>query len=561
MPTKLKEAIDKGQWQKVMWESYPSEHNYFKFGDKVDEETFGLPTIWEHNALRNLPYFKEHSEKVAGSVWDLPKYRDKAIVLVGASPILSRQWEVLKKAVEDDNFIVACVNSAAQFLIDRDIIPDYVICIDGLYSTEWTLDVGEKAKDIECIFSPFVNTNALKEWPGKIRILPYTKGKKNSRVAKKVYNKWGRGIPGGGNAYNALFSVFIACTKATTFLFFGNELSYTKNYYAHNEDTQHKDLVYYMATDVNGEKVRTLSNLYTYKLWLERQTQFLASEYVADTFCFINCSGGILGVEGDGDLQPQVRQMTLDKAIEKVKRAFRFEKLSWEEKNEQMYETFYHKGTYGKDGGHKKWKYLVDVLLPPPNDVGKILDVGCGNGRGLRYSVDHGYDAYGIDIVDLPFYWEPMGIQNRCKKGFASHTGYLDEEFGLIVCTEVLEHIPMDGLDDVFKEMYRIGNDKFVFTMAMGTSFVLGTHIHLTIQPPQWWVDKLQEHGFIIKHTMFMMPKGQGRNRSSMFVYAVKDDKPYQTGEKQLTREGWTDEPWEFERDESFFYPEEVVNA
>src|SRR3990167_10404454 len=50
-----------------------------------------------------------------------------AVAVVGSVPSLKKNWQKLKRFKGD---IIAC-NSACQFLLERDIIPTYIMCFDA----------------------------------------------------------------------------------------------------------------------------------------------------------------------------------------------------------------------------------------------------------------------------------------------------------------------------------------------------------------------------------------------------------------------------------------------
>ncbi len=70
----------------------------------------------------------------------------------------------------------------------------------------------------------------------------------------------------------------------------------------------------------------------------------------------------------------------------------------------------------------------------------KILDIGCGNGRMGSFFVEHN-DVYGIDF-------SAKAVKEAKKKGIKAQTGdvasglpFHDEEFDIILITDVLEHV------------------------------------------------------------------------------------------------------------------------
>lgn len=72
----------------------------------------------------------------------------------------------------------------------------------------------------------------------------------------------------------------------------------------------------------------------------------------------------------------------------------------------------------------------------------RVLDVGCGMGRGISKLAREGYDAYGIDLPNLSRFWANGG--NDPHRFFASDSGRLpfpDGYFDAVYSTGVIEHI------------------------------------------------------------------------------------------------------------------------
>jgi hypothetical protein len=68
--------------------------------------------------------------------------------------------------------------------------------------------------------------------------------------------------------------------------------------------------------------------------------------------------------------------------------------------------------------------------------------------------------------------------------------------FDCILCTDVMEHIPEEEVGEVFYEMALLSRDA-LFIIHTGKAFNKlpdGQNCHATIQPPEWWVDKLLDY-------------------------------------------------------------------
>lgn len=136
------------------------------------------------------------------------------------------------------------------------------------------------------------------------------------------------------------------------------------------------------------------------------------------------------------------------------------------EQNQQLFKV---EPDYGTSG--KTWAKYVRSLAPNPRS---ILDYGCGR-RTLE-------QALGFPIQN----YDP------CIKGFEDPPDPAD----MVVCTDVLEHIEPECLDAVLNDLKRVTRKKGFFVIATrraAKTLADGRNAHLIVQPPEWWLPKLQE--------------------------------------------------------------------
>lgn len=74
----------------------------------------------------------------------------------------------------------------------------------------------------------------------------------------------------------------------------------------------------------------------------------------------------------------------------------------------------------------------------------------------------------------------------------------------IVVCTDVLEHIEPELLDRVLRHIYLLAKRAAYFVIATRLARELlpdGRNAHLIVQPPEWWVERLQSHGWKISRS------------------------------------------------------------
>jgi 2-polyprenyl-3-methyl-5-hydroxy-6-metoxy-1,4-benzoquinol methylase len=127
---------------------------------------------------------------------------------------------------------------------------------------------------------------------------------------------------------------------------------------------------------------------------------------------------------------------------------------------------------YGAGGG--KWKDWVEqvILIYRPDT---ILDYGCGKGS-LKKELNTEILEYDPAIVgkDIP-----------------------PDNVDLVVCTDVIEHVEPEFLDEVLAHIKRISKAAFIVIACRKGNKTLpdGRPAHLIVESPDWWKKKMQQHG------------------------------------------------------------------
>jgi SAM-dependent methyltransferase len=115
----------------------------------------------------------------------------------------------------------------------------------------------------------------------------------------------------------------------------------------------------------------------------------------------------------------------------------------------------------------------------------RVLDLGCGV-LGLR-ALEPDLDVTGVDLVERPDYPGPF-VRADATAGLP----FADDEFDLVYCSSVIEHVPPARRPAFAAELRRMGRGWFVQTPARAFpiephSLLLGAHwLPPRLRKPYW---------------------------------------------------------------------------
>ena len=155
--------------------------------------------------------------------------------------------------------------------------------------------------------------------------------------------------------------------------------------------------------------------------------------------------------------------------------------------------------------GHMIKKYMPQIEeIIKEHKIDTILDYGCGK---AQHHPEH-WNAYKYDPAYPKYDKKPEA----------------GRKFDLVVCIDVLEHIPQADLPRIIKEIFDY-SDKYVFATAAtnkaGKTLPNGMNAHATVQPEEWWIElfKPYEGRFTLDFTT-KKPK-----RQSSDIYNIEEKK------------------------------------
>lgn len=95
-----------------------------------------------------------------------------------------------------------------------------------------------------------------------------------------------------------------------------------------------------------------------------------------------------------------------------------------------------------------------------PSDVRTVLDLGCGDGTVSNQLVAKGLDVTGVDISRKALQYS----EGKSIIASLDQLPFLDYPFDLVICAEVLEHLPLKIYERVLKEIERVAKEYIIIT-------------------------------------------------------------------------------------------------
>lgn len=129
---------------------------------------------------------------------------------------------------------------------------------------------------------------------------------------------------------------------------------------------------------------------------------------------------------------------------------------------------------------------LVVTELAPAT----VLDAGCAIGFLVKELRARGVEAWGIDISEYAIEHVDETVRKFCS--VASITDDLERSYDLIVCLEVLEHLPAEVAPMVVAN-FGCHTNAVLFS-ASADGFRDPTHVN--VQPTDYWIELFGRHGF-----------------------------------------------------------------
>lgn len=119
-----------------------------------------------------------------------------------------------------------------------------------------------------------------------------------------------------------------------------------------------------------------------------------------------------------------------------------------------------------------------------------VLELGCGTGTLLYPYLEQGIHVHGVDLSETA-QKESALPESQFEIHDLTEPYTPRQEYDLVLCVEVLEHIPQKAADTIVESICTAGDTAIVTAAPPGQG---GTH-HVNEQPYEYWIEKFEQRG------------------------------------------------------------------
>lgn len=141
---------------------------------------------------------------------------------------------------------------------------------------------------------------------------------------------------------------------------------------------------------------------------------------------------------------------------------------------------------------------VADAFLQVAQPTGTVIDFGCGTGRGALKLAQAGLSVTCVDFTensrDEAAKCLPFVLCDFSESEVPAHADYG-------YCTDVMEHIPPDRVDQTIQNVMRACGRVFfqISTVPDQMGSLIGQQLHLSVHPHSWWKDKFESLGYAVE--------------------------------------------------------------
>lgn len=128
-------------------------------------------------------------------------------------------------------------------------------------------------------------------------------------------------------------------------------------------------------------------------------------------------------------------------------------------------------GEEDKERIFNRYKLIIENVIGIAEEKNnRVLDIGCGQGYGMRVLSEAGYNVVGVDTDEVAM-WQYKDMNDGYGIFFQGKVGELknfpNQSFDYITAVEIIEHLPKEELDACLEEAYLLLQKDGLFIVVM----------------------------------------------------------------------------------------------
>jgi ubiquinone/menaquinone biosynthesis C-methylase UbiE len=171
---------------------------------------------------------------------------------------------------------------------------------------------------------------------------------------------------------------------------------------------------------------------------------------------------------------------------------------------------------YNSNPNHKRFSVAKEFLSSI--NVEKVLDVGVGRGHFFRDLDKLGYAMKGIEpSLEARKLLKDKRIINACSHKIP----FKKNEFDIVICLDVLEHVPKELITKSLEEIKRVSKRYALISVAHHSDVKRGWELHISSMPFKEWRELIKNYFSIIK-SKIVSSKSDKSKVSELYLLNIK---------------------------------------
>jgi hypothetical protein len=163
---------------------------------------------------------------------------------------------------------------------------------------------------------------------------------------------------------------------------------------------------------------------------------------------------------------------------------------------DRLFDAWYYQTACGSSSPYQRNDRWLDIFGKLADriiaEIGprSVMDAGCAFGMLVEQLRARGIEAEGIDISEYAIAQAHESVRPYVR--VASVTEPFGRRYDLIVCIEVLEHMPRHEAETAFANMCAWSDD----ILFSSSPYDHKEATHMNVNPPEYWADQFARYGF-----------------------------------------------------------------